>query len=377
MSRAYNRATVGDTVTPGFLIGAGLLAAVTALFAMITEVRSVGEPTIGGYLEFLMLAVPAVGLVYAGYWLHTADFGPGAVWRIGVLAVGGAVVAAVITTALLQLWSVPAMTPAATFVLFVGTTTEGSLLGVLVGTFAVTDSRFRRERSAAEELETLGALLRHDVRNRLNLIVGHLTLIREAADVPAENLDVIQAQLDAIESVLADTAAATVALRNEEGTEPVDLTAVVRERLEVLRETHTDVRVRTELPDGLLVRADHLFAAVLDNLLTNAVTHHDTGTPEIEVTATVTDDEVRLSVADDGPGIPPARRTEVFEPGEGDGTGMGLYLVRTVVEGYGGSVDIDDNEPRGTVVTLTLPRAHRGRVTPRRRTVARSSDPSR
>lgn len=353
------RATVGVAVTPTYLVGAGLIAAATALFEILTEVRFVGETTFAGYLEFLLLAVPAVGLVYAGYWLQAGEFHPDDVWRIGVLAVGGTVVAAVVTAGLLFLGPVPAMDASATFVLFVGAGTEGSLLGVLAGALATTDTRVRRERDVADELETLQALLSHDIRNRLTIIGGHLTLAGEAADVPSDAIHTIEAQLEAIESLLADTGEATRALSSEAAAEPVDLAAAVREQVHLIRESYDEVTVRTDLPDAAWVTADELLSSVLDNLLSNAVHHHDGAAPQIEVTVSIVDDHVRLVVADDGPGIPAGRRDEVFEAGVGEGTGMGLYLVETVVEGYGGAVELGANEPRGTVVTITLPRAGR------------------
>lgn len=347
----------GGAFTPTFLIGAGLLAAATALFEIVSRTRFVGATPLEGYLEFLLLGVPAVGLVYAGYWLQTGDFDPEAVRRIGVLAVGGALVAAALTAVLVRFGSTPAMAAEATFVLFVATSTEGSLLGVLAGAFAVTDRQFRRERSVAGEFETLHALLRHDVRNRLTLIGGHLTMLTEAADVPADNVAVIETQLEAIESVLADTSVATEALRSRGSGRRVDLVAIVREQASVLRESYGGVSVTADLPDVAPVSGTGLLGPVVDNVLSNAVQHHDGEAPEIEVRVTVDDDRVRLAVADDGPGIPPAERTDVFEPGTGTGTGMGLYLVETVVEACGGTVGLAANEPRGTVVTITLPRA--------------------
>lgn len=347
----------GQAFTPTFLIGAGLIAAATTLVELVTRTRFVGATPLEGYLEFLLLGVPAVGLVSAGYWLHTGDFDPEAVWRIGVLAVGGALVAAALTAVLIRFGPIPAMEAGAAFVLFVATSTEGSLLGVIVGTFAVTDRQLRRERSVADELETLQALLRHDVRNRLTLIGGHLTMLTEAADVPADNVAVIETQLEAIESVLADTSVATEALRTRGSDRRVDLAGVVRERVAVLRDSYDGVSVTVDLPDAAPVPGTGLLGPVVDNVLSNAVQHHDGDAPEIEVTVTVDDDHVRLAVADDGPGIPPAERTDVFEPGTGTGTGMGLYLVETVVEGCGGAVALAANEPRGTVVTITLPRA--------------------
>lgn len=351
------RGSIGEAATPSYLVGVGLVAAVTALFEILTETRFVGSTPAGGYLEFLMLAVPAVGLVYAGFWLHVGDFEPEAVWRIGALAVGGTLAATVITAALLRFGPVPALEPAATLVLFVGTGTEGSLLGVLAGTFAVTEGRFRRERAVADELETLQALVRHDVRNRLTIVGGHLTLATEAADVPSEAVATIEAQLEAIESLLADTEAATRALRAEAATERVDLAAVVREQVALLEESYEHVSVTTDLPEAAPVAGDELLASMVDNLVSNAVHHHDGPTPEVSVAVSVEGDQVRLAVADDGPGVPAGRRAELFDPGVGEGTGMGLYLVETIVDRCGGEIGLRDNEPRGTVVTVTLPRA--------------------
>lgn len=343
--------------TQTFLVGAGLIAAMTALFEIVTRTRYIGATPLEGTLEFLLLAVPAVGLVYAGYWLRIGDFDPEAVWHIGVLAVGGALVAAALTAVLVRFGPIPAMGAEAAFVLFVATSTEGSLLGVLAGTFAVTDRQFRRERSVADELETLQALIRHDVRNRLTIIGGHLTMVTEAADVPAHRIDVIETQLEAIESVLADTDVATEALRSSRTAKAVDLADVVRQQVAVLRNSYDGVTVTTDLPNAAWVSAADVLGPVLDNVLSNAVQHHDGAAPKIAVTATVDDDRVRLAVADDGPGIPPAKRADAFEPGVGAGTGMGLYLVRTVVESYGGTVTLEANEPRGTIVSITLPRA--------------------
>lgn len=348
---------MGEAVTPAFLIAAGLVAAVTAVVGVLVEPTGIGPSPFVGSLELLMLAVPAVGLTAAGYWLTVGDFDPADVWRVGTYAVGGAVVGMVSTVVVLSLVPTPSLDTVSTFVLFVATGTEGSLLGVVAGTFAATDRLLRRERRIADEFETLQALLRHDLRNRLTIIHGHLTRIAEVTDTPADSVATIETQLEAIESILADTGVATRALRGHASLEPVDLVAVVHEQVALLEESYDGVTVTTELPDAAWVSADDLLGSVLDNLLSNAVRHHDGPAAEIEVRVEVTDDHVRLEVADDGPGIPAGRRDEVFEPGVGDSTGMGLYLVETVVDRYGGSVALDGNEPRGTVVTVTLPGA--------------------
>ncbi len=68
-----------------------------------------------------------------------------------------------------------------------------------------------------------------------------------------------------------------------------------------------------------------------------------------------------VRIADDGPGIPDAQKEVVFAKGEkslgSPGSGLGLHLVRTLVDQYGGDVRIEDNEPTGAVFVVSLPRA--------------------
>jgi signal transduction histidine kinase len=115
--------------------------------------------------------------------------------------------------------------------------------------------------------------------------------------------------------------------------------------------------------DGTLptttVKADEMLDSVVHNLLTNAVVHNDSDTPEIEVSMNTHGDSVTLQIADNGPGIPEDKKDSIFAKGEkglnSSGTGLGLYLIRTLVEQYGGSVDVADNQPQGSVFTVELP----------------------
>ncbi|MFB6354750.1 MAG: sensor histidine kinase, partial [Halobacteriales archaeon] len=294
----------------------------------------------------------------AGVWLRTTAVDTDHVWRIGGYAAGGAVLAVAATALALLGPPAPSLGVASAFVLFVSTGTEGSLLGVLVGTFAVTTRQLRREREAAGEYETLLALLRHNLRNRLTVLGGHLTFVAEATGPEAaDSVAAIESQLEAVETLLEDARVAAEAIGGSDTAEPVDLVAVVREQVGLLEESHDGVSVTVDLPGRARVRADDLLAPAVENVLSNAVEHHDRPDPEVSVDVEPVDGAVRLSIADDGPGVPAERRADVFEPGTGDGTGMGLFLAKTVVERYGGSIDLGGNDPRGTVVTITLPRA--------------------
>src|SRR5439155_738226 len=113
-------------------------------------------------------------------------------------------------------------------------------------------------------------------------------------------------------------------------------------------------------------------ATAVDNLLQNAV-KFSAGPPEIEVTGDRADGLVRLVVKDHGIGIPAAARSRLFEKfyrvndpelNNVAGTGIGLYLVRQVVEGHGGRVDVASQPGQGSAFEIDLPYALEGATAP-------------
>ena len=105
---------------------------------------------------------------------------------------------------------------------------------------------------------------------------------------------------------------------------------------------------------------DELHRLVI-NLVENAVRHTPAGT-EVEIAATVDDGYAVLTVADNGPGIPDEQRARIFERfvrrsgDRGSSTGLGLAIVRTVADGHGGSVKVEDADP-GSKFVVRLPLA--------------------
>jgi signal transduction histidine kinase len=104
---------------------------------------------------------------------------------------------------------------------------------------------------------------------------------------------------------------------------------------------------------------------VLDNLLGNAIKYAPPG-GDIVVRVEATGDQARLSVADQGPGIPADALPRLFErfyrgqhsAGEG-GLGLGLYISRMLVEAHGGAIRAASRPGTGSIFTVTLPRLGR------------------
>ena len=122
-----------------------------------------------------------------------------------------------------------------------------------------------------------------------------------------------------------------------------------------------EIEIRTHFADSLpRVSIDpEQIRRVILNLVDNAIEAMDRrGVIDVETRHDVNNNLVRVVVADNGPGIPPAEREKLFLPyysTKQRGSGLGLAIVRRIVAEHGGSIDVTDNQPRGTRFAIELP----------------------
>jgi two-component system nitrogen regulation sensor histidine kinase NtrY len=142
---------------------------------------------------------------------------------------------------------------------------------------------------------------------------------------------------------------------------PTDLHALLEESLSLYRGIFTDVALRPHFAPALpMVSVDpEQLRRVIINLVDNAVEAMDRrGAIDVETQHDEANKLVRIVVADDGPGIPPAEREKLFLPyysTKQRGSGLGLAIVRRIVAEHGGSIEVADNLPRGTRFAIELP----------------------
>jgi nitrogen fixation/metabolism regulation signal transduction histidine kinase len=142
---------------------------------------------------------------------------------------------------------------------------------------------------------------------------------------------------------------------------PVDLHGMLTDALALYNGLFTDVQFDRRFAAALpQVRVDpEQMRRVIINLVDNAIEAMDRqGTIVIETAHEPANSLVRVTVADDGPGIPPEERDKLFLPyysTKGRGSGLGLAIVRRIVAEHGGSIDLTENTPRGTRFTIELP----------------------
>lgn len=214
------------------------------------------------------------------------------------------------------------------------------------------------------------AILGHELRNPLAGIDGGVQLLcrGEAQDVPrlARRVADYVAQMAAIINDLLDISRVTrgrIDLRRE----AVPLATALEHTIESVRPLFDDYhhRLSIDLPlEPVYLDADPIrFEQIMANLLTNAAKYTDTG-GRIELRARCDAGQVAISVSDNGIGIPADRLEQIFEPfaqirddsyAKG-GLGIGLTLVRQLVELHGGQITVSSaGAGRGSCFTVTLP----------------------
>ncbi len=249
---------------------------------------------------------------------------------------------------------------------------------LLASTFnTLTDSiaTFQREEAQRERLSSLGRLstvIAHEVRNPLMIIKAALRSLRRAEASEAERREAVKdideetARLNRIVSDVLDFARPMNFERCE-----VDLNALCRTSVDAAWVNAPDSHVELDLDPALpLITTDaERLRTALVNILTNARHAVAAGTAsssgavgviegDVRVSTRHDADSVRVRIHDCGVGISPDDMAHIFDPyftTRRAGTGLGLPIAKTIIEGLGGHIDVASVPGEGTEVCITLP----------------------
>jgi signal transduction histidine kinase len=233
--------------------------------------------------------------------------------------------------------------------------------------------RLRRQAAALDrrhdQLSLLAQVLRHDIANAATVVTGWGETLRdEVTPEGAEALERVVRGGQRIRELVENSRDLTALIEagHDLDTEAMPLAPILRTEVDAVRRVHASttraVTVDVDAPPpSIEVIAGGMLPSVFANLLSNAVRHNDAETVEIRVGVEVSVDEVLVRVADNGPGIPDAEKESVFEPAtkrvDSPGEGLGLSLVKRLVDSYGGRVWFEDASGDGTVACVALRRA--------------------
>jgi signal transduction histidine kinase len=226
------------------------------------------------------------------------------------------------------------------------------------------------ERQRIAQLTFLAGVA-HDLRNPLAALRSSAELLDGSAPPAEERLRrvsaIVHRQVDRIDRMLGDLldAARIEAGELELRREVCSVSNIAEEIVGLYRESTRSHQIELEAEETAIVQADPTrLGQVLTNLISNGI-KYSPGGGTVAVAVAVDGDEVAISVADQGIGIDPADLARIFEPFQragaardaAPGTGLGLSVVRRIVEAHGGRIRVDSRPGRGSVFEVRLERA--------------------
>jgi signal transduction histidine kinase len=324
----------------------------------------------GSIVAFLVGALSplilSVLLIAGGVWLQVAGY-DGLGLRVGGWCLVGVGILTGISLVTVQYQAARGVELLNIGVVVAATATGGGVVGFLIGVYDAERKRNERriamEREKAERLgqrlTVLNRVLRHDIRNDVNVIHGNADRILEETDAgepartikrKAMRLTRLSESAREIESLLA---------RGASRTEAIDIAELLNEKHRSMA-PYDDIEVETSIPASLRVSANPKIETAIDHLVENAAEHNDSESPWIRIEAGIEDSYVELRVMDNGPGLP-EEEIQVLERGHETEiehtSGLGLWLANWIVTESGGEITFQRDESRGSVVTVRLPRA--------------------
>lgn len=218
-----------------------------------------------------------------------------------------------------------------------------------LGTYIDITDRKRAEeqlKQKNEQLEEFANVISHDLRNPLNVAMGHVDLATETCDSP--HLETVRQSHRRMQELIDNILTLARKGHDIDDPEPVDLRACVAASWETVVTREAELHNETS---GTIMADESRLRQLFGNLFRNALDH---GEPD--VTVTVGDLQTGFYVADTGPGIPEAERERIFESGyttSGSGTGFGLSIVQEITDAHDWSVAVTESDSGGARFEIT------------------------
>ncbi len=229
--------------------------------------------------------------------------------------------------------------------------------GKFGGTFAImTDITKMKE--AERKAEFYHSLLRHDIGNKNQIIMGYIELLMDTKLDKEQKklLDIAYKAINSSNRLIKKVKEIQVASEDQDYF-AIDLDAVLRRVIGELSSESQKKSVKIHYkPIKVSVTGNELMGEIFSNVIGNAIMH--SGGKNINITGKAGSKYVTILIEDDGIGIPDYIRKSMFDMKvkgkESKGSGLGLYLVKAMVDGYGGNIELKDRKEGGAVFEVRL-----------------------
>jgi len=337
-----------------YLLGSGLgLVATLTWFFILSDTTAVGM-----IVATTTAAILSGTIVFIGYWMYHTGIAGETVWTVARWSAMGLAIPAFLGL-LVILVKPNSLFRTVVPGVFINIIAVGGVVGLLVGMVIEMHREQADLRKLNQRNRVLNRVLRHNIRNDMSVMSLHLDLVDDALGDDANGS--VGALRNKIREVVStsDMARKIDKLDADAGQKgPVDVVEIVQERVGIVRSTHPEVTLSVDLPEEAWVAAGPTIEGVIDNVVENAIEHND-GDPHVELSVEA-GKPVVIRVDDDGPGISDDE-VEMLESGDETqlehGTGLGLWLVKWIVEGADGDLRFETSPIEGTRVVIELPAA--------------------
>ena len=222
----------------------------------------------------------------------------------------------------------------------------------------ITDSQF-----VEEVLGVMNRVLRHNLRNSLTAIEGYAErLEREETDESHEAaLQAIQDRASKLRQTSEKAKDIRALFRRRRAEQTIEVAQVVAFIDEVANDfPEASIEYAIETDDKQRIRNGSLLQVAIEEAIENAVVHNDQEQPVIEVLITdcPSTDEIKIQIEDNGPGISPSEWDVIFDGEETSlihGSGIGVWLMYWTLTALGGTLELTNSGPNGSIITLSVP----------------------
>jgi len=223
----------------------------------------------------------------------------------------------------------------------------------------VVEALKRLETEKREEF--LHSLLRHDVGNKAQITQGYLQLIKDYDLLEEVEEYVEKARQSTVDGIdIIEKVRKLRKIEKKEDISDIDLDSKMNEIISKYKSQLEEKNIILERNEfGREVKGGSLLEELFSNIIENSIRHSNCD--KIRIDSQIKEDKFVITVEDDGEGISDDLKEKIFDKGfksgESAGTGLGLYMVKEIVEGYDGSVEVKDSELGGAGFDVMLKRA--------------------
>ncbi|PTD93349.1 hypothetical protein C9439_08025 [archaeon SCG-AAA382B04] len=229
---------------------------------------------------------------------------------------------------------------------------KGKITGAVEITINITERKESEDRK-----EFLNSLVRHNVKNKIQVAEGYLNLLQEK-ELQEEEERYIQRSLKALRKSEKVTDKVKTLLDVEEiELRKRDINKILDNAISEVKDLaeKRGFELKTEIEEKEVVACD-LCEKVFSNLIENSIKH--SGGDKVKIVAKEKKDNFVVSIRDNGKGIPDENKDKIFEKGfSSDGTGLGLYLVKEIVETNEGKIEVKESDLGGARFDVYLNKA--------------------